>query len=282
MNPNDLTVVTFATLGSSLGQRDYSAALLRMRQNCKRLGVELLTSTFAGSGISQVNFEIERELFLRKGAGYWHWKPKVIKKALSIAQSRYILYLDVDLHLESLPNFLESRELEEVGLLAFETAEKLSDWSSKRCLKHFRLESDHEAPIISASLILVDSTSTIALKSLDHWENALNNRKLLLDPFWTIKSNHRHDQSVFSCLVATGSVKLCRLRQGFYQTGLDNGQTEIEEAWIIHGSLESKTKKETLALIYSLKAFLFHKVDLAVFLLSIHIREFVNRKRPNN
>ena len=278
MKPNDLTVVTFATLGSRLGQRDYSAALLRMRQNCKRLGVELLTSTFEGSGISEVNFEIEREIFLRKGAGYWHWKPKVIKKALSIAQSRYILYLDVDLHLVSLPNFLESRELEEVGLLAFETNEKLSDWSSKRCLKHFQLESDYEASIISASLILADSTSAIALKSLDYWENALKNRKLLLDPFWTIKTNHRHDQSVFSCLIATGSVKLCRLRQGFYQTGLNNGHNEIDNAWVIHGSLESKTEKEKLVLIHTLRSFLFHKVELAFFLLSNHIREVVNRK----
>ncbi len=272
IDPEEITFVTFATFGQERGQRDYSDLVLKLRETCDSLGVRLLVASFLGSGVKEVDFEVQRMLPMRKGAGYWSWKPDVISMAMENIKSRYLIYIDCDLNLKSRPKIFKTDDFEYSGIAAFETVEKLSDWSSKRCLREFGLGQDVVSKIISASLIVVDTDNQTAKKVILNWTEKIQNLELLLDPFWTLKNNHRHDQSIFSCLVASGEVTIQKMTFGFFQTGLENS-TNLVDAWVVHGDVKSETEFMTIRKISLIRSYLFHKLELFYFLLIYKARK---------
>lgn len=265
--PSDITVATFATFGSSTKYRDYTAMHTEMSKRCFRGGVPLLTYSFKECSSPNID-TVSRFYPMRKGAGYWAWKPELIKKALFESSTRYLLYLDVDLRVRRLDSLMVDPSFAETGVALFETRENLSDWCSKRCLRRFKLPRQGAEKIFSASAILIDSKMGQAIDFLDIWDRSLRDYRLTLDPVFTFNTNHRHDQSVLSCLIATSQINTGKFAQGFYQTGVDNGDQTIDSAWLIHGEVRSD---EYLAISSRLKAWrslIFHKYELANYIVS--------------
>ncbi len=275
--PSDLTVATFATFGNSIEYRDYTERHNLMSQSCLREGVPLLTYSFAECSSPSTQI-VSRFYPMRKGAGYWAWKPELIKNALKKSATRYLLYIDVDLGIRRLDNLLVDSSIDQCGVALFETRERLSDWTSARCLRMFKISSTDSNPIFSASAVLIDSQNNLALSFLDAWESALRDYRKILDPVFTFKTNHRHDQSVLSCLLATSRVRTSNFAHGFYQTGVDNGNLTSDSAWLIHGDIHSEPNEGLGSYFKVFRSLLFHKYELVKFILSeFRLRRWIHR-----
>ena len=264
---SEITVATFATFGNSTKYRDYSEQHERMSQTCLREGVPLLTYSYQEC-LSLGSEILPRPYPMRKGAGYWAWKPGLIKNALSKSASRYILYADVDLSIKRLDSLFVDSSFFEHGVALFETRENLSDWCSTRCLRRFSLLGEGPSKIFSASVVLVDSQNSRANELLEVWDDSLRDYRMILDPVFTFKTNHRHDQSVLSCLIATSKVRTSKFTQGFYQTGVDNGNLTVESAWLVHGEIRSLGNLARISRFKSWRSFLFHKYELIKFVIT--------------
>jgi hypothetical protein len=264
---SDITVATFATFGVSAKYRDYSEQHESMSKSCLREGVPLLTYSFQECFSPGLEI-LSRPYPMRKGAGYWAWKPELIKNALSKSASRYILYVDVDLSIRRLDSLVVDSSFFENGVALFETREHLSDWCSTRCLRRFRLLGQGSRKIFSASVVLVDSQNSRANELLEVWDRALRDYRMILDPVFTFKTNHRHDQSVLSCLIATSKVRTSHFAQGFYQTGVDNGNQTVGSAWLVHGEIRSLSNPGRISRFNVWRSFLFHKYELVKFIIS--------------
>lgn len=267
IHTSNLTLATFATFGNSTKFRDYSARHNLMSQSCLREGVALLTYSFVECSSPGMEI-VSRTYPMRKGAGYWAWKPELIKNAVKKSATRYVLYVDVDLGIKRLDKLLVDSSINQYGVALFETKESIADWTSARCLRRFKISRSDPSPIFSASAVLIDSQNNQALGFLDAWENALNDYRNILDPVFTLKTNHRHDQSVLSCLIATCRVSTSRFAHGFYQTGVDNGSQTSDSAWLIHGDIQSEPNKGLKKHFKEFRSFVFHKYELINFILS--------------
>lgn len=262
-----ITVVTFATFGHTRKQRDYSFLVEKIRKSCSQLGLRLLVLSFP-DGEGKADFwDIERALPMRKGAGYWSWKPQVILESLKLADTRYVLYLDSDLNILATPNISEIPEFSKNGVAVFKTNELLLDWTSKRCLKSFAIDEKSNFPIISASAVLIDRENLNAINFLIEWGRSIKDLNKLLDPFWSWRMFHRHDQSILSCLIATSAVRVSFFTPGFYQTGLNNKSLSANKAWLIHGETNTEILKHRFYRFRELESKIFHKYELCIYLL---------------
>ncbi len=264
---SEITVVTFATFGRKRNQRDYTFYVERIRDSCLKLGLDFLVFSFRDGAEVADYFEIERPLPMRKGAGYWSWKPNVVSQAAGMAKSRYVLYIDADVILQGLPKVSEIPGFSENGIAVFSTSEQLVDWTSKKCLKAFGIDEDNKSKIVGATIILIDKENMNYHKFLFEWGNAMRDITKLLDPFWSWKMIHRHDQSILSCLIAISAIRVSFFRPGFYGGGIDNGDLLPEEAWVVHGESESHPPIRFRSAI-DIKSKIFHKIELASFLLT--------------
>jgi len=182
-NDSKITVVTFATFGHTRKQRDYSFFVERIRKSCSQLGLRLLVLSFP-DGEGKADFwDIKRALPMRKGAGYWSWKPEVLVKSLRLASTRYVLYLDSDLNIVAPPSISEIPEFSKNGVAVFSTNELLLDWTSKRCLKSFAIDEKSHAPIISASAVLIDRENPNVINFLIEWRRSIKDLKNFLTRF---------------------------------------------------------------------------------------------------
>jgi len=266
-NNSKITVVTFATFGHTRKQRDYSFFVERIRKSCSKLGLRLLVLSFP-DGEGKADFwEIKRVLPMRKGAGYWSWKPEVIFESLKLANTRYMLYLDSDLNIHAAPTISEIPEFSKNGVAVFRTNELLSDFTSKRCLKSFGVDKKNNFPIISASAVLIDRENPNAINFLLEWRRSINDLTKLLDPFWSWRMFHRHDQSILSCLIATSAVQVSFFTPGFYQTGINNKNLSPDKAWLTHGEVGTAISKHRIDRLDDLKSRIFHKYELGIYLL---------------
>ncbi len=273
INSENLTIVTFATFGKYRSHRDYTDFVVRLRQSCSILGLNLLVFSYATDSV-EADFVLQDRTYpMRKGAGYWSWKPEVIREASQFAKTRYLMYLDSDLILNRLPNFSKVSNFDELGVAVFQTDDDLVYWTSKRCLKYFGIRNNQNDKIFYAGSILLDLHNRRSFDFLDTWEKHLLKDRLLLDPFWSFSLNHRHDQSILSCLVAVSEVQVALLPSGFFQTGSVNKSSQ-SEAWLIHGETNILNESKIVSFLSSLKSRLFHKFELGFFLFHTFFSNF--------
>ncbi len=262
---SEITVVTYATKGRNVRYRDYSESITRLSSQCEKLGLGFKDV----SDLVNINFEYSKSQpyhGLRKGAGYWSWKPKAIFAGMAHVSTRYILYVDADVHIFQVPFSKLINSVEIFGMSLYLTNEKLKDWTSPRCLKLYSIDDNSCDRIYSASAIFLDKQSKIAISALKMWEVAIQDYRQLLDPFWSVKLNHRHDQSIISCMIASERIKVGSLPLGFYQGGVDNGDVTISNSWMATGIEDFAVLSNSRKHLLHLKTFLFHKFQLGLYL----------------
>ena len=263
---SNLEIVSFATVGSSLNHRDYTDRVMTFRANAKEMGVRVKIYTV--KDIEALVPSSEARLFkLRKGAGYWFWKPYVIRDAIKNSQSEYILYVDIDMDIVSDPSNILKSALTKMDLAAFRQNLFLKDFTSRKCLNNFNLN-DTDANLWTASIIGARTRSETALYAINLWCEAQQNLRILVDPIFQCKSRHRHDQSIFSCLIANNDIRCSDLGAGFWSTGKETRSEDASVAWVLNGNpLNNEISSVGVKLkVQNFVSNLFHKSQLVVFL----------------
>lgn len=263
------SVITFATQGKSRKFRDYTKEVNQLKKEAINLGAEF--SSYSYSNYLELVSSGKCNLYpMRKGAGYWSWKPHIILEHLKSTQCRYVLYLDVDFSLIELPNIKEIPTFEHTGLALYETNEPLKSWCSSRLLKSFPYVVHGDKKMFTASVLLLDSHSQNSFHFLEDWAFLVNKPEYLLDPLFTFKENHRHDQSLLSILAAQNRNRFSILPGIFYQSGVDNDTQSVASAWAISRNLVGNQVKPT-SVVSKFKSRIFHKIELVFFYIRMTI-----------
>ena len=182
-----------------------------------------------------------------RGFGYWLWKPGIIREKLNfIADGDYLLYADVGCEIL---NYSESdRILDEMartkilmvwspnspngfGVKTFGAEEK--KWSKKNLIMYLELnEAQKNSRQLGATWILLRK-SELTLEFVDRWLALclMENQRFLTDSVSQMEEDlefieHRHDQSVFSCLVKTYETLYLS------ETEINVIGEKVEENWI--------------------------------------------------
>jgi len=147
----------------------------------------------------------------KRGAGYWLWKPLIVKNCLSmINMGDYLLYADAGctINLRGRQRFNEWLDLcEEKDILSFQMSHlKEKCWSKMSLVNYLDCNQKEylETGQISATTFLLKKTPNIVnlindwfdVSSLE-WTIDDTESDILNDPSFR---EHRHDQSVFSLL----------------------------------------------------------------------------------
>lgn len=228
-----IVIVTFATVGSDTRYRDYSNKLHQLKTFVESTNVEF--KAFGPNDVAKSKHNKYSNNFfnLRKGAGYWHWKPVVLLESIDLYPDALILYVDVDVDIVKIDKTYLIQKSKFAALHAFETLDLIQDWTSKECLEEMDPQGIYRlAKIFVASVILLNPDFKHSHTFLLKWMKSMDNRKSLLDPVSFLGKKHRHDQSIFSLLAAKeiGTVK--DLGPGFWGHGINMPNFGIEKIWI--------------------------------------------------
>lgn len=148
------------------------------------------------------------------GYGFWSWKPFLLRKHLeSTGPSARIMYLDAGSHFNVTPRserrFREyERATERDGALLMRMPHLPErDWTKPAVLEHFRISSEDSTSGQLVGGVIMLARSGPSFELCREWESAmaLDNYRLVRDPETPQERGpylreHRHDQSVFSCL----------------------------------------------------------------------------------
>ena len=207
----------FVSFGS--GRRGYKPTLQRLRKEIERLDPNARVWLFDGGKIAQEIDGLDQSFsdFARsnpRGFGFWVWKPWVVLEVMKKAQEGDIVFfLDAGCTVHTSPKSKLRyqgyiRHIKEYGNLFFQLQFRENNWTKREVVEHFQLEEQHK---LSGQIFsgghghLVNASSH---RIIEEWLEActLDSGRLVRDVFSTLHEDdrfieHRHDQSVLSCLV---------------------------------------------------------------------------------
>ncbi len=259
----DFSFYTFATLGDEGKYRDYSSRYLALKDNLLSFGFELhlirLTDLVFDMNVTQ-----RRIVDLKKGVGYWTWKPNALLYALAHCKTEYTIYIDCDLFFASDPTDTLENAFKESNLVLYKQSVPLASNTSATCMSYFDVPSKNEFSMWSASLIGFRKHDKELEDFLYRWKDYCSDPKLLIEPLSDLTRRHRHDQSILSCLIAKQEFRVSDLGHGFYSKGPENRNTNPNTRVVIHGE-NREAGKLVLRRIKEMIGFSFHKVSLVVW-----------------
>lgn len=245
---NKLVVVTFATNSKDSPFRDYSEKNALLKDFVTKMGIEFLSFNPTQVLNSEFYSYQNKYFSLKKGAGFWHWKPVVILEALKSYPTHTILYVDVDVDIRMLDESKLILKSENHPIFAFQTLSNIKSWTSMRCIEILDPNlTCTGAPLYVAGILLIQSKSELVREFLFSWIEAMDNRDALLDSKYKLFSNHRHDQSIFSILASKRPDIVGNLGPGFWGHGIECEPIDIDDVWIgtslsKYGSEESRIR----------------------------------------
>jgi len=200
----------------------------KTHKNAQRENANSALSTGGFDEVFSFNFKDLGETFITenknilsqsRGAGYWMWKPFVIKKALDLINENDIL-----MYSDSGISFI--RNIDEIISIMDETSEKLllfeledihsnKRWTKRDCFVLMGLDSE---PYLSqnqllASYILMRKNDFV-INFINEWLNYAKDYRIITDatnecglPNYPEFVDHRHDQSILSLLGRKYNIK---------------------------------------------------------------------------
>jgi hypothetical protein len=260
---NDYVALTFATSGKSLKHKDYSSQLARLQLNLAEFGIPL-TVYDENTLRPKLDRYLKSFFWLRKGAGYWFWKPLAILDFLNSVQNSYIIYVDVDFEFRRDPKPFLDNALGKSDLCGFRQNIRLRNFTSNKCMDLIGVPRDSEADMWTASLIGIKRTSD-SMESLRVWRNYVVQPRFLMDPVFSRGKLHRHDQSILSCMVETRMMKIIDLGDGLWSPGLESRASSLEESWVYTGGATNNEISQPLHRFRQFRSKIFHKIQLMIF-----------------
>jgi len=221
----------FVSFGA--GRRGWPAALRRLRREIGRLDPEAEVWLFDESnvgdeidGLGMGLFEFAR--LHPRGFGYWVWKPWVILRVMKQAKpGDIVFFLDAGCTVHTSPTSRQRYDwyLERIrtqGSLFFYDTPELH-WTKREVMEYFKLDSGdiRSGQIVGGLQGHLVSPSSIEF--IQAWLNActVDSGRLLVDVTDASKEDerfieHRHDQSVLSCLAKTRKIEAIPNETYFY------------------------------------------------------------------
>jgi hypothetical protein len=160
------------------------------------------------------------EIFsLKRGYGYWLWKPYIIKERLEkMKDGDLLLYCDVDIictnELTPLFNLCKQNKI----LLFRNGLKQNKEWTKRDCFILMNADSEeyYNAFQVNAAIILLEK-SPKSVKFVDEWIKYAQDIRILTDKENSMGLNnldtyieHRHDQSILSILSKKHNIDLFR------------------------------------------------------------------------
>lgn len=154
-----------------------------------------------------------------RGYGYWIWKPLIIQELLRGPDGRVVTYLDAGCEFNSTPAALRrfagyAERAQQLGIHAFEVAGPWSDlmYSKGDLLRHVGLSTaNQESRQVEGTMLVTNARAPRDLVA--EWVNlAVEDDYHFLDDSPSAGGEspqfieHRHDQSIFSCLMKEGGI----------------------------------------------------------------------------
>lgn len=207
----------FITFGE--GGRQIKAAAMRLQSQAIKL--DYFDECIAYSGESLGNdywSKFHEDWKLKRGYGYWAWKPYLILKTLEakMADGDYLLYADAGCEINplgksQLDRYFEFAE-ENRGFFAFEQAYRHIEWCRKSVLD--ALPTLPETLQVSATVLIFRKCSAAPDLARDWWLTAsAHHGELISDPLDLSLENanfreHRHDQALLQGLITRRGFSL--------------------------------------------------------------------------
>lgn len=233
--------VYFVSFGG--GRRAYRSAMIRLKKEILRLDPESQVFLFDESDIA---LEIEglEQPFLEfaasnpRGFGLWVWKPWVILEVMKNAQEGdIVLYLDAGctVHTSKKSRLRYESYLDHIrkyGSLHFNLDNAEFYWTKREVVEHFQLS---EMELNSGQVMASVQGHLVNLEQqqfVERWLEActLDSGRLIRDVVSRVYEDqrfieHRHDQSVFSCLVKRNGSRGFPDETYFYPKWNRNGKS---------------------------------------------------------
>ncbi len=148
----------------------------------------------------------------KRGAGYWIWKPYIIKKTLNQIENGDILfYTDSGCYfINSMDILFEMIKKNNNGIILQELdrSYKNKNWTKRDCFFYMNLDSE---PYISETMIIggfiLLKKNNFVINFIDEWLELSQDYRLISDsdnecglPNYEGYVSHRHDQSILSLL----------------------------------------------------------------------------------
>lgn len=155
----------------------------------------------------------------QRGAGYWMWKPYVIKKALeSINENDILMYSDSGISfIKNIDEIVEIMDTTEEKLLLFELEDIHPNkrWTKRDCFVLMDLDTELylSKNQLLASYILMRKNDFV-INFIDEWLKYAKDYRVITDspnecglPNYKEFVDHRHDQSILSLLGRKHNIK---------------------------------------------------------------------------
>jgi hypothetical protein len=264
-NLDSWAVVTFATVQSSLTNRNYSNEVKQMRKGVESKGINFLHYDI-NDVLDSIYYVSKLKYFsLRKGAGYWHWKPAVILDALSRFDN--VIYLDVDRNISDLKSY-EITKVEQTSGMGFFVTDFDFRVHTNKYFKRIR-NSNQEVKMIDAGMIILCKNGKDTFRFLNDWQSEIEDHKKLLDDVFPFVKRHRHDQTIASFLISTKQYSHTKLQI----PNLINSKIEmIPTQSAIQNRFFLRYLKFVLNHLKKLAGFIFHEYQLIIFKISARMK----------
>lgn len=154
-----------------------------------------------------------------RGAGYWMWKPFVIKKALEMMDDNDVLmYSDSGISfIKNIDELIDIMDMTEEKLLLFELEDIHPNkrWTKRDCFILMGLDKEEylNQNQLLASYILMRKNDFV-LKFVEEWLTYAKDYRIITDspnecglPNYPEFMDHRHDQSILSLLGRKYNIK---------------------------------------------------------------------------
>jgi hypothetical protein len=200
------------------------------RQAQKRLSRQL-TKLYKNATIHEINDEnyttylpgIEQRIFdafgtvNTRGHGYWMWKPLMLEQIVKNSfENKIVLYLDSgceinESYLAQLKLLQLVSQAQTEGFVLFELPGKIAQYCNRRLLNHedFTAIGREKHMVSATSFMLTKATNCSAW--LESWAGFARDEPLLFSDHQNAIEgidfiDHRHDQSVLSCIVHSAGI----------------------------------------------------------------------------
>lgn len=156
----------------------------------------------------------------KRGAGYWLWKPYIIKRALQIIEyGDYLFYVDSGSYfINKIQYIVDEMEANQDDIIAFKLPYIEREWTKNAVFKYFNVENQYEitnSPQRLATFIFLKKTKRTE-EVIAKYLEAASYKRLITDDCDDSDLNnpcfiqHRHDQSIFSVLSKIEKIPLYR------------------------------------------------------------------------
>ena len=195
------------------GDAKYNAQLRFFKETAAHAGFFDLIDAYSATDIGPDFYrEFKDVLNLRRGGGYWIWKPYFIKRKLEeIEEGDVLIYCDGGCMINSrgherFKEYVRMVQESELGIISFELPHLETAYTKREVFDYFgsQAELENTNQLMATIVILKKCAHTQML--VDIWYNTLVKHRALFTDEMDEQGqaaafiDHRHDQSIFSII----------------------------------------------------------------------------------